>query len=81
MQITSTPCISICQIDPATGFCIGCGRTEREIGDWTEMSEADRLALMARLPQRFAAIADLAAARAAYAASLAARRRSGRRRR
>ena len=81
MQITSTPCISICRIDPGTGLCIGCARTVDEIGDWVEMTEPDRLALMARLPARFDAAPALAAARSAWDEALAARQRSGRRRR
>ena len=80
MEITSSPCISVCQIDRATGLCIGCARTGREIGDWVVMTEADRLALMAILPRRFETIGGLAAARAAYRAGLAARGRKGGRR-
>jgi uncharacterized protein len=81
MEITSTPCISVCQVDAATGFCIGCGRTAAEISLWTAMTEPDRLALMAMLPNRFDAIPDLGRAREAYRAALAARGRTGRRRR
>jgi len=81
MEITSTPCISVCRIDFATGFCIGCGRTSLEIGTWVDMSEDARLSLMARLPRRFDTIEDLAAARAAYRLELASRGRTGRRRR
>jgi predicted Fe-S protein YdhL (DUF1289 family) len=29
-----SPCISVCQVDPATGWCIGCYRTIDEIRDW-----------------------------------------------
>ncbi|MFN8828627.1 MAG: DUF1289 domain-containing protein [Labrys sp. (in: a-proteobacteria)] len=76
MQQTSSPCVAICQIDPASGFCIGCGRTSQEIGRWILMSEPDRLALMARLPARFEESAALAEARAAHDA----RGRTGRRR-
>jgi predicted Fe-S protein YdhL (DUF1289 family) len=81
MQFTSTPCISVCQIEPVTGFCIGCGRTGREIEDWVSMTEAQRLALMSRLPERFVEIPDLDAARRAYHERIAARGRVGRRRR
>lgn len=81
MQITSTPCVAICRIDPVSGFCIGCGRTALEIGRWVEMSEEDRLALMARLADRFAATPDLQVARDAFDAQMGARRRSGRRNR
>lgn len=49
-----SPCIRICQIDAGTGWCIGCGRTGEEIGDWLFMSTTQRLALMAELPRRLA---------------------------
>lgn len=81
MQTTSTPCVSICRIDPASSLCIGCGRSAAEIGRWVEMAEEDRLALMAVLPARFGQVPALAAARAAFDAALAARVRTGRRRR
>ena len=29
-----TPCISICKTDPVTGFCYGCGRTNKEKKNW-----------------------------------------------
>jgi uncharacterized protein len=81
MEITSTPCIAVCRIDPVSGFCLGCGRTASEIGRWVDMTEAERLALMAKLPERFEASRDLAAARDAYHDALANRARTGRRRR
>ena len=79
MEITSTPCIAICRIDPVSGFCIGCGRTSFEIGRWVDMTEPDRVAMMAELPARFDEIEDLQAARAAYEAQMAARVRTRRR--
>ncbi|GLS22164.1 hypothetical protein GCM10007874_51810 [Labrys miyagiensis] len=79
MQITSTPCITICRIDPATGFCIGCGRTSLEIGRWVEMGEPERLALMDTLPSRFSQTPALQAAREAHDAMMASRVRTRRR--
>jgi uncharacterized protein len=79
MQITSTPCVTICRIDQATGFCIGCGRTSLEIGRWVEMSEPERLALMDRLPDRFAQAPSLQAAREAFDQQMATRVRTRRR--
>tara|TARA_A100001011_G_scaffold262231_1_gene270730 strand:+ start:648 stop:899 length:252 start_codon:yes stop_codon:yes gene_type:complete len=29
-----SPCISICKIDPQTGYCYGCGRTNEEKKKW-----------------------------------------------
>ena len=48
----STPCVNICKLDDATKLCLGCGRTVEEIVAWGRMSEVDRLALMAALPER-----------------------------
>ena len=49
-----TPCISVCQIDPRTNLCFGCGRTLPEIARWSRMDSAERLAVMAELPARMA---------------------------
>ena len=54
MSGASTPCIKICVIDPVSKLCEGCGRTLQEIAQWGAMSEAQRLAVMARLPKRLA---------------------------
>lgn len=48
----STPCIKICEIDPASRLCRGCGRSLNEIAMWGNMSEAQRLQIMATLQQR-----------------------------
>jgi uncharacterized protein len=80
MEITSTPCQSICQIDHLSGLCIGCGRSAQEIAAWAALSEPERLAIMARLPTRFADMPALAAARTAFDAARASRPRTGRRR-
>ncbi len=29
-----SPCISICKIDPVTGYCYGCGRSEEDKKKW-----------------------------------------------
>ena len=29
-----SPCISICKIDPTTGYCYGCGRSNSEKKNW-----------------------------------------------
>jgi len=49
-----TPCIAVCMIDPRTNLCLGCGRTLPEIARWHRMDSAERLAVMAILPQRMA---------------------------
>ena len=58
----SSPCVKICVIDPPSGLCEGCGRNLDEIARWGRLSEPERLAIMALLPDRMdAAFADPAA--------------------
>jgi predicted Fe-S protein YdhL (DUF1289 family) len=52
VKLISSPCIKVCVIDPASGFCSGCGRTLHEIARWGGMSEAQRLEIMRGLPAR-----------------------------
>jgi len=49
-----TPCTAVCQIDPRTNLCFGCGRTLPEIARWSGMDSAERRAIMALLPERMA---------------------------
>jgi predicted Fe-S protein YdhL (DUF1289 family) len=37
-----SPCIDICKMDKATGFCKGCLRTKQEIKNWKEFSKPER---------------------------------------
>jgi predicted Fe-S protein YdhL (DUF1289 family) len=48
----SSPCINVCVIDPVSRLCEGCGRTLAEIAQWSQLSETERLAIMARLVGR-----------------------------
>ena len=47
-----SPCVRICVIDPATGFCLGCFRTLDEIAGWSTMPADARQAVLAELPAR-----------------------------
>lgn len=49
-----TPCISVCQMDPRTNLCLGCGRTLPEIARWSGMDRTERLAIMEQLAARMA---------------------------
>ncbi|MBD0416148.1 DUF1289 domain-containing protein [Oryzicola mucosus] len=51
-----SPCILVCAIDDATGYCFGCGRTRDEIGAWTSMTPDMRRAVMDALPARLSGI-------------------------
>jgi predicted Fe-S protein YdhL (DUF1289 family) len=58
MSAVSTPCIKICVIDPASQLCEGCGRTLVEIAQWSQLTEAERHAIMAALPERLRKASD-----------------------
>ena len=47
-----SPCISICQIDPETGNCLGCYRSRLEIARWSAMSTNEQADLLETLKQR-----------------------------
>ena len=48
----ASPCVSICVIDPQSGWCIGCYRTLEEIAGWIDLSTAARRAIVAELARR-----------------------------
>lgn len=37
-----TPCIRVCAIDGPTGWCLGCGRTLKEITQWVKYTDQQR---------------------------------------
>ena len=37
-----SPCINVCRIDEATGWCEGCGRTLDEIAAWATLDDAGK---------------------------------------
>ena len=47
-----SPCISICQIDPETGNCLGCYRSRQEIARWPAMNTDEQAELLQALNQR-----------------------------
>ncbi len=47
-----SPCVGICLLDPATGYCRGCLRSVDEIASWYDASAAEKRAMLARLHQR-----------------------------
>lgn len=51
-----SPCVGICKLDDASGFCIGCGRSKGEIADWISMNESQRDEVWLKLPERLAAL-------------------------
>lgn len=61
LRVFDSPCKSICRIDERFGWCIGCKRTRAEIKAWSTASEAEKRDILARLPGRTAAEADIIA--------------------
>jgi predicted Fe-S protein YdhL (DUF1289 family) len=55
MTTISSPCIRVCFVDGTADICVGCGRTLPEIARWGRMTEDERLAIMAGLPERMRA--------------------------
>ena len=54
--LAPSPCIGICDIDPASGFCQGCARTADEVAIWRDATPDRRAAIWRALPARHAAL-------------------------
>ena len=52
MEKLVSPCTSVCQISQKTGFCDGCFRTRKEIGQWRDLSYQDQKRLIEKLHER-----------------------------
>ncbi|MBU3616320.1 DUF1289 domain-containing protein [Polynucleobacter sp. JS-Polo-80-F4] len=52
MTTAPSPCINWCDIDPENGYCRGCYRTLNEIADWSELTNSEKLEVLAELPSR-----------------------------
>ena len=57
MPPVESPCILVCVLDQATGWCLGCGRTGEEIAAWPDANDNQRRAVMELLPLRMAELA------------------------
>lgn len=47
-----SPCVNICRLDAATGWCVGCRRDIAEIAAWSRLDDAARRAVWQQLAQR-----------------------------
>ena len=47
-----SPCIGVCRMSAATGWCEGCLRTIEEIAAWSRMADEDKRRVWALLPAR-----------------------------
>ena len=50
-----SPCISVCRIEPASGWCEGCYRTIDEIARWGLLDDDEKRGVWAELKRRRAA--------------------------
>ena len=49
-----SPCVGVCRLDEATGWCVGCGRAGEELFGWGELAAERQRAVWAELPARMA---------------------------
>lgn len=47
-----SPCINVCTLDAANGFCVGCFRTLDEIAVWSRASNDERLNILDAVARR-----------------------------
>lgn len=47
-----SPCINQCRLNPITEYCYGCKRSLKEIKNWINYSDEQRLAVMKDLKTR-----------------------------
>lgn len=52
-----SPCTSVCTLDAARRYCVGCLRTLDEIAAWSILGDDARRAIVAALPGRRATLA------------------------
>lgn len=57
-----SPCMSVCQMDAATGHCQGCLRTLAEIADWGNADEAYKRRVWQAIAARAASLLGTGAA-------------------
>ena len=55
-----SPCVDVCRVDPRTGWCLGCGRTDAEIRDWVKLTPFRRKRLERELARRVAKLGQRA---------------------
>jgi len=48
----ASPCINVCRMDAASGYCEGCRRSLDEIASWSSYTAAEKRAVLALLPAR-----------------------------
>jgi predicted Fe-S protein YdhL (DUF1289 family) len=51
-QPVPSPCIDVCRMDEATGWCVGCLRTLDEIALWSALDDDDKRQVWSDLERR-----------------------------
>jgi hypothetical protein len=51
-QPVASPCINVCRMNPATGWCEGCLRTLDEIAAWSTLDDEAKRAVWLQLQRR-----------------------------
>lgn len=51
-EAVPSPCILVCELDPRTDICIGCGRTLDEIAEWASVPRARQLEIVRMAAER-----------------------------
>ncbi|NTV11229.1 MAG: DUF1289 domain-containing protein [Zoogloea sp.] len=54
----ASPCISLCRMNPATGYCEGCLRSLEEIAGWSRATDEQKRAILRQVAER-RALAEL----------------------
>jgi predicted Fe-S protein YdhL (DUF1289 family) len=47
-----SPCTRVCRLIDGSDICAGCWRKLTEIASWPDLTDAERLAILADLPNR-----------------------------
>lgn len=53
-DIIASPCNQLCEIDAASSYCIGCGRTLDEIAEWGRANPERQRKILVGLADRLA---------------------------
>ena len=53
----ASPCVALCVLDSASGYCRGCWRNLAEIAAWPQMAAEEKRRVLAELPARRASAA------------------------
>lgn len=54
--VVGSPCVNVCEMDVASGWCRGCARRLDEIAGWGSAPEGRQRQILEQLPERRAAL-------------------------